>query len=244
MINIDVTKLNELEHRTLKRLSEHAKTSAPPKIVEAAEICGCSVSNVSKAVKKAGFVGYKQYIHYLYHGEEPATTTLTEVERLKRVLEDFDGSLVDEFIDIMSRREKIVFFGYGPSLIATQYFEYKLRFCFPSFVSTAPDENSLLSMVDDSTLLVIFTTTGRYRSFEEICNGARSRGGEIVVVSEEFNPRLMEQCDRYFVLSDHKQPEGLRPYEKTRTVFFIFFEQVVQTILGSREESKKTAPGD
>jgi hypothetical protein len=56
----------------------------------------------------------------------------------------------------------------------------------------------------------------------------------VVLVSEEFNPLLMENCNRYFVLTGHKQSDALRPYEKTRTVFFIFFEEVIKRILEGR----------
>lgn len=238
MFNIDVTKLTELEQRVLDRLSDYAKENVPPKIVDAAEICECSVSNVSKAIKKAGFGGYKAYINFLYYDERPATKTIPEIERLKLILDEFDITLVHEFVELISQHERILLFGYGPSFIAAQYFEYKLRFCIDGFVTTAPDENSLINMVDDSTLLAIFSTTGQYRSFRDLSHRANEGGADVVVVSEEYNPHLMEDCDRYFVLSNHRQSDDLRPYEKTRTVFFIFFEQVIQTILANRELRK------
>lgn len=234
MFNIDVTKLTELEKQVLDRLSDYSQKNAPPRIIEAAKICECSVSNVSKAIKKAGFRGYKAYINYLYYGDQPTRETIPEIERLKRILDEFDISLVHEFVELLSRHEKIVLFGYGPSFIAAQYFEYKLRFCTEGFVTTAPDENSLVNMVDGTTLLAIFSTTGQYRSFRELTQKAMERGAEVVVVSEEYNPHLMEDCGRYYVLSNHRQSDDLRPYEKTRTVFFIFFEQVIQTILADK----------
>lgn len=59
-----------------------------------------------------------------------------------------------------------------------------------------------------------------------------------VIVTEGFNPSLMDNCDRYLVLSRHNQSDNLRPYEKTRTVFFIFLEQVVQKILETQAGAK------
>lgn len=231
MINIDTTRLNPLEKNVLETLAGHAMSNPAPKIVEAAAICGCSVSHVSKAVKKAGFGGYKEYIHYLYFGDRPRKEPLGEIERLKRVLDEFDVALVDEFVELVVSHEKIVFFGYGPSHICAQYVEYKLRFCIDAVVAVSPDETSLRSMVDENTLLVILTTTGQYRSFHDVSIYAQSRGTDVIVVSEEFNSVLMEDCQRYFVLSHHKQSDALEPYQKTRTVFFIFFEQVVQRIM-------------
>jgi DNA-binding MurR/RpiR family transcriptional regulator len=231
MFNVDKTRLNLSERRIVNDLVAHAKSSPSFKITEAAEICGCSVSQVSKAIKKAGFSGYKNFIRVLYTGEQPQAPALDELERLKRVIEDFDTAAIDEFVSLIYAHEKIILFGYGPSLISTQYFEYKLRFCSNAFVTTAPDEQSAKSMLDRSNLLVIFTTTGQYRSFESLTIEAKKKGADVVVVSEEFNPLLLENCNRYFVLTRHKQSDTLKPHEKTRTVFFIFFEQVIQKIL-------------
>ncbi|HAE22256.1 MAG TPA: RpiR family transcriptional regulator [Spirochaetaceae bacterium] len=235
MFSVDTTKLNALERKVIDDLIAYSKTRPAPRILDAAKICACSASQVSKAIKKAGFSGYKDFMQCLYVGPQPKTAfraqALDELERLKRVLEDFDMSTVDEFAELIESHEKITLFGYGPSLISAQYFEYKLRFCSNAFVTTAPDEQSAKSMLDRSSLLVIFSTTGQYRSFESLTLEAKKQEADVVVVSEEFNPLLMENCNRYFVLTSHKQSDSLKPYEKTRTVFFIFFEQVIQKIL-------------
>ncbi len=236
MYSIDASKLNPSERKVLDTLSSHAKYKPAPTITEAASICGCSSSLVSKAVKKAGFSGYKQYIRYLYFGDIPHKESWDELERLKHVIDAFDMSLVDEFVDLMRSHKKIMLFGYGPSYICAEYFEYKLRLCTDSFITTLPDEASIRNMAGPESLLAIFTATGQYRSFQEIVLYAKSRGTDVVIISEEFNVLLMENCDRYVVLSHHNQSGNLQPYEKTRTVFFIFIEQVVQKLLKDRNE--------
>lgn len=241
MFNIDTTKLNEQEKRILDRIAAHAKGNPAPTITEAAELCGCSASQVSKSVKKAGFNGYKRFIYYLYYGDQPKPESLDELERLKRVLADFDVGLVNEFADLITGHDKILLFGYGPSAICAQYFEYKLRYCSSAYVTTAPDEHSAKSMLDRSGLLIIFTTTGQYRSFENLTLTAKARGADVVVVSEEFNPLLMENCNRYFVLTRHKQSDEFKPYEKTRTLFFIFLEQVILNLLRRRRRAEETS---
>ncbi len=236
MIIIDETKLNPLEQRILTTLTAYARKNSEPKIIDAAEICSCSVSQVSKAIKKAGFTGYKQFIRYLYFGDIPQEEKIDELERIKLFMEEFDISLLDEFVELILSHKKIILFGYGPSHICAQYIEYKLRFCTEAFVTTPPDERSLHSIVDKSSLLIILTTTGQYRSFEPTFKDAKESDADVVVVSEEFNSQLMDNCDRYFCLTRHKQSNQLQPHEKTRTIFFIFFEQVVQRIL---EKQKK-----
>ena len=234
MFNIDTTKLNESELSIIDDITAFAKRNPAPTITEAAQICGCSVSQVSKTVKKAGFAGYKKFMYYLYFDDQPKQEALDELHRLKQVLDDFDTSMVDEFVDLIANHEKIILFGYGPSHICAQYFEYKLRFCTNAFIATPPDEHSVENMLDETSLLAIFTTTGQYRSFENLTRYAKAKATDVVVVSEEFNPSLMENCNRYFVLTGHKQSDALRPYEKTRTVFFIFFEEVIKRILGDK----------
>jgi DNA-binding MurR/RpiR family transcriptional regulator len=232
MISIDTARLNPLEKHVLETLSGYAKEHSRPTIVEAAQHCGCSVSHVSKAIKKAGFEGYKRYMDYLYTGEQPQQKTHDEIERLKRVLETFDVTMVDNFVDLVRSRSRIIVFGYGPSHIIAQYVEYKLRLCLDAVVTTPPDENTLRSLLGPDTLLIILTATGQYRSFHEVAALARSRDTDVVVVSEEYNSVLMEDCQRYIVLAKEKQPNDLEPYQKTRTLFLVFFEQVILKLLG------------
>jgi DNA-binding MurR/RpiR family transcriptional regulator len=227
MLNVDTTRLTPLERRVIDGLVAHAQHHPSFRIAEAAEICGCSISQVSKAIRKAGFSGYKDFIRVLYAGEPPHEPALDELARLKRVIEEFDVAAVDEFASLIDRHERIVLFGYGPSLISAQYFEYKLRLCSGAFVTTAQDEESARSLVEQASLLVIFTATGRYRSFGILAREASAKGAEVVVVSEEFNPQLLDICNRYVVLTRHTQADTLKPHEKTRTVFFIFLEEVV-----------------
>jgi DNA-binding MurR/RpiR family transcriptional regulator len=238
MFNVDTTRLNPLGRKIVDELVAHARQHPSFTITEAAEICGCSISQVSKAIRKAGFSGYKSFIRVLYAGEQPREPALDELERLKRVIEEFDISAVDEFASLIDEHERIILFGYGPSLISAQYFEYKLRFCSGAFVTTAPDEPSARTLLEQASLLVIFTATGQYRAFGSLAQEARAKGADVVVVSEEFNPLLLDICSRYFVLSRHKQPDTLKPHEKTRTVFFIFLEEVIQRIQRGKAQGR------
>ena len=233
MVKIDETRLNPLEKKVLESLKEYSRKNDAPRIIDAAEICECSVSLVSKAVKKAGFGGYKQFMRYLYYKESPQKVLTDELNRIKQIIDDFDTSLTSEIVKLILSHKKIFLFGFGPSYICAQYIEYKLRFCINSFIAVPPDETSLRNLLDDESLLIILTATGKYRSFKEITDFAKSKGADAVIVSEEFNPALMEDCDRYFFLSRHNQSEELQPHQKTRTAFFIFFEEVIHRIIFS-----------
>lgn len=54
------------------------------------------------------------------------------------------------------------------------------------------------------------------------------------MIVEEYNTELFGQCDRIFWLCKYPQPATLQPYEKSRTVFFIFFEEIIQRLIARK----------
>lgn len=237
MISIDIKNLNPLEKQINDTLASYSKSNPRFRINLAAELCNCSVSKISKFVKKIGFANFKQYLDFLY-GIKLETQTFThELSRIKKYIEEFDDTLIEEFIDLIQSHDKIVFFGYGPSLLCAQYFEYRLRTCSNKMVMAVSDEISVSSMVDDKSLLIILTVTGRFHSFERVYNDAQKRGCDVAIVVEEYNRTLFDQCDKIFWLSQNQQPDYLKAHEKSRTIFFIFLEEVIQKIQSNNRNS-------
>lgn len=142
--------------------------------------------------------------------------------------------MVDDLLDLIDKHNKIVFFGYGPSLLCAQYFEYRLRIFTNKTIIAVADEISVASMTDKDTLLVLLTVTGTFHSFANIYAESKKRGCDVAMIVEEYNTELFSQCDRIFWLSRYPQPERLLPYEKSRTVFFIFFEEIIQRLISKR----------
>jgi DNA-binding MurR/RpiR family transcriptional regulator len=240
MINIDFNKLNPLEKKINEKLLQVSKSTSNITINQAAEACDCSVSKISKFVKKLGFDNYKQYMNFLYGKELPQKKSFEELERIKNFIDDFDISLVDKFIELMNAYEKIILFGYGPSFICTQYFEYKLRINTNKVIIAVPDEISLESLIDEKSLLVIFSATGKFRSFDRINSLAKEKNCEVLFIVEEYNAALLSNYNKIFWLSKFPQPEDLKPYEKSRIVFFIFIEEVIQHIIfNNRQENSE-----
>jgi DNA-binding MurR/RpiR family transcriptional regulator len=231
MVNIDFNKLNPLEREIYETLLSLSKDNPNIKITQAAEACNCSISKISKFVKKLGFDNYKQYMDFLYGKEIPQKKSSSELERIKNFIDDFDITLVDEFIELMNSYEKIILFGYGPSFICTQYFEYKLRINTNKFVISVPDEISVERLLDDKSLLVIFSTTGKFKSFERVYNLSKESNCQVLLIAEEYNASLLSNCDKIFWLSKFPQSNDLQPHEKSRISFFIFIEEVIQHII-------------
>jgi DNA-binding MurR/RpiR family transcriptional regulator len=231
MININFSALNLLEQQIHKKLLEISKNQSTIKISDAADLCECSISKISKFVKKLGFSSYKQYLDFLY-GREILSNHLTdELSRIRMFIDDFAEDKVDELMALIEKHDKIVLFGYGPSLICAQYFEYRLRTSTNKLIVAVTDEISVASMTNESTLLILLTVTGSFQSFENIYKDSKEKGCEVVILVEEYNTDLLHQCDKVFWLSQYPQPENLLPYEKSRTIFFIFFEEVIQKLM-------------
>ena len=242
MITVDLNSLNPLEKEIHEQMVRHSRTMPTIRINQAASFCRCSVSKISKFVKKLGFGNYRQYLDFLYGREMPSAAISDELSRVKSFIETFDAGMTDELLSLIDSHEKIVLFGYGPSLICAQYFEYRLRSCSDKSAMAVADEVTLNNMVDASTLLLILTETGRFQSFQTAYDGARQKGAKVVIIAEEYNTALVSQCDKIFWLTRTTQPEHLKPYQKSRTLFFIFLEEVIQKLLLRRVAGSDSGP--
>lgn len=228
---IDLTKLNSLEQEIYHKIMQHAKENGTLKITEAAEVCECSTSKISKCVKKLGFENFKQFINFAL-GKTPAEKKYSnELMRIRNYTEEFDEKLVDYFISLIDIHEKIIILGYGPSYHCAQYFEYKLRIQCDSFIIAVQDLVTAQNLVDNNTLLVILSTTGHFTSFKEICDETKKKGGDVLLLVEEYHPHLLEYYDNICFLTNTTQSADLKPHEKSRIVFFIFIEEVIFKLL-------------
>ena len=58
------------------------------------------------------------------------------------------------------------------------------------------------------------------------------------MIVEEYNESLLTNYNKIFWMSKFLQPDNLKPYEKSRIVFFIFIEEVIQRIIyNNRQEN-------
>ena len=241
MLRLDAGGLNNLELRIHNSLTEAAKSEANIKINRAAEICGCSVSKISKFVKKLGFGTYKEYVGFIY-GEAPRSKrTSAELERIRDFADSFDPEIVDEFVKRLDEYDKIILFGYGPSLLCAQYFEYKLRIATSKTVMTAADEATAMILLDDKSLFIVFSATGKFKSFSELLAFAGEKSAGVLLIVEEYNPSLLSDCDSIIYLTKSTQGDEIPPYEKSRIVFFIFIEEVILRLLAIRRENDMRA---
>lgn len=240
-INININKLNNLELSVHNKLSEIIKDNDHLKILEAAEYCNVSASKVSKLVRKLGFDSFKQYKQFF--GGQPiiqdSKKISSELERLKNFIDNFDPALVDEFLTLYMKYNRIVLFGLGPSFICVEYFAYKLALVSGKNILVSQGEDHAKHLVDEETLIIVFSVTGKFTSFENLFSEVKSKGAEILLILEEYNNSSALKADNIFYLTQSTQNEKLLPYEKTRTVFFIFIEEIIAKLMAERDGFKK-----
>ena len=231
MISVSLDRLNPLETRIHETILKESQVRDDLTITNAAEICGCSISKISKFIKKLGFQNYKQYMSFVYGNDVSPKSISNELDRIRHFIDEFDATLVDQFIELMEGYQKIILFGYGPSYVCVEYFEYKLRFATNKITIAVQEELTVGQLIDDKSLLVIFSTTGHFKSFDSLYRLAKENKCETLLIIEEYNLSLLEHFDKIFFLTKSFQSEALAPHEKSRTVFFIFIEEVIQKLL-------------
>lgn len=239
MVHIDFTSLNKLEKTIHETLQKECEKTSNIKINEAAKLCGCSVSKISKMSKKIGFTNFKQYVEFLYNKEPINNNSSKEFEKIKTFIKEFDEKAVEDIINLIDKHEKIILFGYGPSLLLAQYVEYRLRTVCPKVIIAVVDELSIESMTNKSSLLLIFSATGSYRDFKKIYREASLKGAEVVIIAQNYNLELTTQCDNIFYLTNQPNSDDLKPYEQSRTLFFIFMEEVFQKLIKNLKTKEK-----
>ncbi|GCF94875.1 hypothetical protein NRIC_27660 [Enterococcus florum] len=236
-MRIQLERLNDLEIQIHKTLSEESKTRSNMTITEAAALTGVSTSKISKFVKKLGFLGYKEYFRFLTGKELVKRRKLTtEFARVQEFMENFDYSSVEYLADLIRQYEKIILFGYGPTNICMEYFEYKLNFTLDKNVIRAPQPNLIPNLLTDNSLLLVFSVAGKFASFDALFEEAKRKQAKSLLIIEELNTELSIESSEIIYLTKSKQESDLQSHEKTRTILLMFIEEVVRELSKKQEE--------
>ena len=229
-IRIQLSHLNDLELTIHKILSEESKTKALT-ITEAAAIIGVSPSKISKFVKKIGFSGYKEYLRFITGKELVKQKKMnTEFSRIKDFMESFDPSTATYLANLINTYDKIILFGYGPTNICMEYFEYKLTYNVEKHVIRATETSLIPSLLTENTLLLIFSVAGKFAQFDSLFEEANKHKAKALLIIEELNPKLLLNKTEIIYLTKSQQDGHLASHEKTRTILFIYIEEVIHEL--------------
>ncbi|WP_316633896.1 SIS domain-containing protein [uncultured Flavobacterium sp.] len=226
VVNKDL--LNSLEKNIYSILIKEIKQNNTLSIIDAASICGCSPSKISKFVQKLGFKNYKEYLAFI--SGNAFTVIPNENERLNKFLDNFNSEIIEHFAAYLQKFEKIILFGYGPSFIAGQYFEYKLRNLLEIPICAVAHETSINDLLSKNNLVIIFSVTGQFKSFKELYENVILKNSKVAFILEEGRTEFLETYDYTITLSNYLQNPELLPHEKTRTTFFAFIEAVIKQL--------------
>ncbi|CAM3863140.1 MurR/RpiR family transcriptional regulator [Alkalicoccus chagannorensis] len=237
MLTLRTDHLTKLEKQVHEQLMAALDEENALTIVRAAEFCSVSPSKISKLVRKLGFDGFKQYKRYFSGSEEtPRTAPSSEVRRLLQYLEHYDAKPAADFVEVFRRFPKVMLFGLGPSHLAAEYFSYKLRTVTDQNILVTHHEDYAGQLAGDGMLLIIFSVTGTFTSFEPLIQQVHRRGGQVMFILEEPINTRDSSADYIFQLSSFPQEPTLQPFEKTRTIFFIFMEEVIARLRQGAEQ--------
>ncbi|MDR0138844.1 SIS domain-containing protein [Metabacillus idriensis] len=239
MIKVVTDKLTKLEVELHDKLSKAVSANDKIKIIEAAEIGEVSPSKVSKLVRKLGFDNFKQYKLY-FSGQQmnlKKHKKSNEIERLMLFLETFDSEIIDDFVSIFQKYDKIVLFGLGPSFISAEYLAYKLATVSDKNVTVTQSEDFAERLADEKTLLIVLSVTGKFSSFDTLFQNVKKNDSSIMLILEEYVNTREFLADYIFHLSKFNQSDTLLPFEKTRTVFFIFIEEIIAKLSDANNTS-------
>ncbi len=241
MVNINFGALNELEQKIHETITRSSKEYDSLTINESAELCGCSISKISKFVQKLGFENYKQYMQYIYGGDIQPLETSEEFDRIKDFLNHYDHDVTDYFVELISNYERIVLLGYGTTYYTLQYFGSKLQVITNKNVVVPQDTQTAESTLMENTLLLCFSLSGKFLSFADIYQKAHQKGATCVVVLEEYNTDVLNEYDNVIFLTQHVQPYPWTFHEKSRIIFFVFIEEIMNKIIANQYEAEKAA---
>lgn len=243
MVNIKVNSLNPLEKKIHSTILEVSSLRPNLSIRDSAELCGCSMSKISKFVKKLGFTNYKQYIQFVYGTIPDKNDAHSEFDRIRFFMDHFDYSIVEHLTELIENFDRIILLGYGPTFYALSYFEYKLRTIANKNVFAMQEEQVAINMLEEckannDTLLLCFSVSGNFRSFACVNNAAKKAQVYTVIILEECNPKIVHQFENAISLTEDVQPNPWRVYEKTRLLFFILIEEIMSSIVKQLYERK------
>ncbi|CNH95759.1 putative DNA-binding transcriptional regulator [Yersinia aldovae] len=231
MIKVDYTNLNVLERKLLDSTKECIQHNSTVTITELSTQLDVSTSKISKFVRKMGFESFKQYKRFLISGqaESPQIKPSDELQRISEYIANFDDNLAHDFWLKIKDCNKLIIYGLGPSFICADYFAYRLRIFSDVFTLATNEITTVRNADNKDTKLLVLSTTGLFQPFDDEISGLNYK--EIIFLFEEFRyfPKL--QKNMLFYLTNSCGNSTLKPYEKSRTLFFIFLEEIIQKFI-------------
>lgn len=155
----------------------------------------------------------------------------SEFSRIQEFMENFDTETVSYLADLIKKYDKIILFGYGHTNICMEYFEYKLTYTVDKNVIRATQASLIPSLLTENSLLLVFSVAGKFAQFDTLFEEAKKHHAKSILVIEELNSTLTLDNSEIIYLTKSHQDEKLTSHEKTRTILFMFIEEVIRKLM-------------
>src|SRR5699024_8184836 len=116
------------------------------------------------------------------------------------------------------------------SFFTAEYFDHKLATVMNKNITFTQFKYYATQLADKDTLLLFFSVTGKFESFDHLFVMVHRNQADSMLIIEEYMNASDYNADYIFHLTESRQNDDLLPFEKTRTIFFIFIEEIFKSL--------------
>lgn len=225
-------KMTDLELHIANTIIDNKQQFVNMTISEFAKTANVSNAMLSKYAQNCGFSGFKEIRYYVKQGlnlKIKAQSDYIESKVMNYFL-NFDESLLLKLKAECENTDEIVMYGEGPSNAFCNYMTPRMRYAFKKNVVSENDKQQLENefYMPGKKLLILISASGNIAQQIDSVKSAKAKGIRTIIISEAKNNKLASECDLYINLLDEEENPD-QSVVRGRTLFFIYFETLVQT---------------
>lgn len=240
-MRINTVKLSPLEEQLYNNIFYNTQKVNEKNIFQIADICGVSPSKISKFVRKIGFSNYKDFREFLQDQTNETTPkkkqsclTSNEIARIQDFCNNLSEKVVKNTIKQLTHYNKVVFYGEGYTYRCLNYFISRFRRVTEKDFIATDDKHLFQAELNRNSLAVLVSVSGTYYDISKMADMAKEKKSDVFVIIEERRPEVNhpENLNILYLTNTTQRiqvEEG--PFTKSRSLFFVFFEIIIQELL-------------
>lgn len=225
-------KMTELELHIANSIIDNKEEFVDMTISQFAKIANVSNAMLSKYAQNCGFSGFKEIRYYVKQTQNVQIKAQSDYieSKVMNYFLNFNESQLLKLKEECESTDEILLYGEGPSKAFCDYMTPRLRYAFKKNVVSENDKQQLENefYMPGKKLLILISASGNINTQIESLHAARAKGIRTIIVSEAKQSRLASECDLYINLLDQEENPD-HSVVRGRTLFFIYFETLVQT---------------
>lgn len=232
--------MTKSEQEIAKFIMQNKGQVANMSISDVANCCCVSKSMVTKFAINCGYTGFKDLKYSISSSitdDKLGYTSFYEKDDIISFYDSFSEQKINNLIEIFEKNDKIIFVGFGPSLGVGTYFQTRFRFSFLKNFVVENDETILEieTKSKEKVVIVYITASGNTKAIDDFINKFAVYDVTSVVVSESYAPKYEYLGINYVNLLPNIDEHNYVNI-RSRTLFFIYFEEIIRRKLIKNEE--------